>query len=255
MGLELFSLSGKRALITGGSRGLGYVLAAGLGGCGAEVILNARDAARLAAAVAELEGQGIVAHSAAFDVTDAAAGAAAVARIEAAIGPIDILVNNAGIQQRGPLESFPAEAWGRIMETNLSSAFYVGQAVAGGMIARGRGKIINMGSMQCEVGRPGIAPYTAAKGGLKMLTKAMAVEWGGHNIQVNGIGPGYFKTDMTAALVADEAFNGWVCKRTPAGRWGDPSELIGAAVYLASGASDYVNGTMIYVDGGMLAGV
>jgi gluconate 5-dehydrogenase len=189
----------------------------------------------------------------AFDITSAAAVAANVAAIEKEVGPIDILFNNAGIQIRHPLEEFPEEHWDRIIDVNLKSMFLMGKQVAQGMIQRRRGKIINMCSMQSELGRPTITPYAASKGGVKMLVRGMATEWGKYNIQVNGIGPGYFITEMTQKLVDDEKFNAWLCSRTPANRWGDPSELIGAAIFLASKASDYVSGHILYVDGGMLA--
>jgi len=186
-----------------------------------------------------------------FDVTDSAAVAAGIARIEAGIGPIDILVNNAGIQRRAPLEDFPEATWRELMRTNLDSVFFVAQAVARHMIPRGRGKIVNVCSVQSELGRPGIAPYAASKGAVKMLTKGMCADWARHGLQVNGLGPGYFATELTAALVADPEFSAWLCKRTPAGRWGRVEELGGAMVFLASGASDFVNGQVIYVDGGL----
>jgi gluconate 5-dehydrogenase len=248
--MNLFDLSGRRALITGSTRGIGLALAGGVGRAGASIVLNGRDAAALDAAAAALSGQGIAAHGKAFDVTDGTSVAAAVDAIEAEQGPIDILINNAGMQHRTPLEDFPEEAWHRLMRTNLDSAFFVGQAVARHMIKRKRGAIINIGSVQSELGRPGIAPYAASKGGLKMLTKGMAIDWGKHGIRVNGLNPGYFKTELNAALVKDAAFSDWLTKRTPLGRWGDVEELVGAAVFLASDAASFVTGHILFVDGG-----
>ena len=200
-----------------------------------------------------LRAEGRSAHGEAFDVTDAQAVTAAIARIEETVGPIDVLVNNAGMQDRRPLEEFPPDAWRALLEVNLTSAFLVAQAVAQRMIPRRRGKIINVCSLQSEVGRPGIAPYAAAKGGLKMLTKGMCADWGRHGIQVNGLGPGYFVTELTKPLRDDPEFDRWLRARTPAGRWGEPEELVGAAVFLAAPASDFVNGQILYVDGGLLA--
>lgn len=253
MSLSLFDLSSKIALITGSSRGLGFTMAEGLAQAGAAVVLNGVNQARLDTAVQSLSERGFSAYGAAFDVTNSNQIGAKVAWIEAEIGPIDILVNNAGIQIRHPLEDYDEADWRRLLDTNLTGAFLTSKAVANGMIERKRGKIINICSMQSELGRPTITPYAASKGGLKMLTKGMATEWGKHNIQVNGIGPGYFITEMTQPLVDDEAFNAWLCGRTPANRWGDPSELVGAVIFLASAASSYVNGHILYVDGGMLA--
>jgi gluconate 5-dehydrogenase len=248
-----FDLDGRTALVTGSSRGLGLVLARGLAEAGATVVMNGRAADTLEAAVADLTGSGLDARAAAFDVTDADAVEAAVARIEEEVGAIDILVNNAGVQARTPLQDFPLETWDTLISTNLTSAFLVSRAVAGRMIGRERGKIINICSLQSEVSRPGIAPYAATKGALKMLTKGMCADWAPHGINVNAIGPGYFVTDLTRPLREDAEFDGWLRKRTPAGRWGEPEELVGTAVYLASPASDFVNGQVVYVDGGMLA--
>ena len=248
--MDLFDLRGRRALVTGSGQGIGFALARALGQAGATVALNGRDAAKLERAAAVLVGEGITTETACFDVTDQPAVLAGVAAIEAK-GAIDILVNNAGIQRRGPLEDFPAGTWHEVMRTNLDSVFFVGQAVARGMIGRGRGKIINVCSVQSELGRPSIAPYAASKGAVKMLTKGMCADWAKHGLQVNGLGPGYFETELTQALVQDAAFTDWLCKRTPAGRWGQVEELAGAAVFLASRASDFVNGQVIYVDGGM----
>lgn len=251
--LNLFDLTGRTALITGASKGIGLALATALGQAGARVVLNARSADALTAARDALRAQGIQTEASAFDVTDAAAVDAAVAAIEADIGPIDILVNNAGMQHRGPFAEFPTDAWHRITTTNLDSVFFVGRAVAQRMIPRKAGKIINICSVQSELGRPGIAPYAATKGAVKMLTKGMAIDLGQHGIQVNGLGPGYFKTELNQALVADETFSAWLCKRTPAGRWGEVQELGGAAVFLASAASSFVSGHILYVDGGITA--
>jgi gluconate 5-dehydrogenase len=249
--MNIFDLSGRRALVTGSTRGIGLALAGGLGRAGASIVLNGRDAAALDASAAQLKAASVTATGKAFDVTDRAAIVAAVDAIEAEQGPIDILINNAGMQHRAPLEDFPEEAWHRLMRTNLDSAFFVGQAVARHMIARRRGAIINVGSVQSELGRPGIAPYAASKGGLKMLTKGMAIDWGKHGIRVNGLNPGYFKTELNAALVKDAAFSDWLVKRTPLGRWGDVEELIGAAVFLASDAASFVTGHILFVDGGV----
>jgi gluconate 5-dehydrogenase len=251
--LMQFDLSGKTALITGSSAGIGLALAQGLAGAGATVVLNARNAAKLEAAAARLRGLGASVHAEAFDVCDAAAVAEAVARIEAQIAPIDILVNNAGMQKRAPLQDFEQADWQQLMRTNLDSVFNVGQAVARHMIPRGRGKIINICSVQSELGRPNIAPYTASKGAVKMLTKGMAIDWGPHGLQVNGLGPGYFKTELNQALVDNPEFSAWLIGRTPSRRWGDVEDLVGAAVFLASDASRFVNGHILYVDGGVTA--
>ncbi len=255
MSASLFDLTGRTALVTGSSKGIGLALAGALATAGARVVLNARDSVRLQQARAALEAQGFRVDAAAFDVTDADAVAAGVAHIESTVGPIDILVNNAGMQHRGAFDEFPIDAWRRITATNIDSVFFVGREVAQRMVARKRGKIINVCSVQSELARPGIAPYTATKGAVKMLTKGMAVDLGPHGIQVNGLGPGYFKTELTQALVADEAFTAWLAKRTPAGRWGEVHELAGAAIFLASEASSFVNGHILYVDGGITAGL
>lgn len=249
----LFDLTGRTAFITGSSKGIGLALAEALAGAGARVVLNARDASRLEAARAGLVARGIAAHAACFDVTDEGAVERGVTAIESEIGPIDILVNNAGMQHRSPFAEFPLDAWRRLSATNIDSVFLVGRAVAQRMIARGRGKIINICSVQSELGRPGIAPYAATKGAVKMLTKGMAIDLGRFGIQVNGLGPGYFKTELTQALVDDAVFSDWLAKRTPAGRWGEVRELAGAAIFLASEASSFVNGHILYVDGGITA--
>jgi gluconate 5-dehydrogenase len=248
----LFDLSGKRALITGSSQGIGLSLARALGSAGCEVILNGRDQTKLDRAVEQLRAEGVQASGAHFDVTDADQVTQAVTRLDLA-APLDILVNNAGIQIRGTFTEFSLADWDKLMATNLTSAFLVGQAVARRMMTRKQGKIINVCSVQSELGRPTIAPYTASKGGLKMLTKGMAIDLGAHGIQVNGLGPGYFATELTAPLVNDPVFTGWIEKRVPAGRWGKTEELSGAMIFLASPASDFVNGHVLYVDGGMTA--
>ena len=248
-----FDLTGRLALITGSSAGIGFALARGLAQAGAAVVINARNADKLAQAAQTLRAEGATVHALAFDVTDAAAVAKAVAAIEADIGPIDILVNNAGMQRRAPLEDFTQEHWHELMRTNVDSVFMVGQAVARHMIARKKGKIINICSVQSELGRPNIAPYTASKGGVKMLTKGMAIDWGQHGIQVNGLGPGYFKTELNDALVKNPEFSSWLIGRTPSRRWGDVEDLVGPAVFLASDASKFVNGHILYVDGGVTA--
>ena len=244
----LFDLSGRRALVTGASLGIGLALARGLAAHGATLVLNARDPGRLATAAASIPG----ATCAAFDVTDPAAVAEAVAGIEAE-GPIDILVNNAGMQFRAPLEDFPHDKWEQLLATNVSSAFYVGQAVARHMIRRGRGRIINIASVQAELARPGIAPYSATKGAIRNLTRGMATDWARHGLQVNAIAPAYFRTPLNQALAEDPDFTAWLTKRTPAGRWGEVGELVGAAVFLASDAASFVNGHTLYVDGGITA--
>ncbi|KTS22167.1 gluconate 5-dehydrogenase [Methylobacterium indicum] len=253
MSTALFDLSGRRALVTGSSQGIGLSLALGLGRAGAAIVLNGRDAAKLDGAVTELRNEGITAEAAAFDVTDAGAVRAGIDRIEAEIGPLDILVNNAGIQRRAPLEEYSVETWHELMRTNLDSVFYVGQAVARHMIGRKRGKIINIASLQSEAARYSIAPYTASKGAVKNLTKGMCTDWARHGLQVNGIGPGYFATPLNQALIENPDFDAWLKNRTPAGRWGRVEELQGAAIFLASAASDFVNGQILYVDGGVLA--
>ncbi|HEX7932702.1 MAG TPA: SDR family NAD(P)-dependent oxidoreductase [Paraburkholderia sp.] len=251
--LKLFDLTGRRALITGSSAGIGFALARGLAGAGAQVVLNGRSEARLGEAVNSLREEGASAHAASFDVTSPEAVEAAIARIERDMGPIDILVNNAGMQRRAPLDQFSHAQWEELMKTNVDSVFLVGQAVARHMLVRRRGKIVNVCSVQSELGRPNIAAYTASKGAVKMLTKGMAIDWGQYGLQVNGLGPGYFKTELTEALVKDETFSAWLTGRTPARRWGDVEDLVGAAVFLSSDASNFVNGHILYVDGGITA--
>ena len=249
--MKLFDLTGRIALVTGSSQGIGFALATALGSAGATLVLNARDAARLGQAQRALQERGFNVHTAAFDVTDPVAVEAGVAEIESRVGGIDILVNNAGMQHRAPFAEFPLDAWRRLNATNVDSVFLVGQAVSRRMIERRRGKIINVCSVQSELGRPGIAPYAGTKGAVKMLTKGMAIDLGKYGIQVNGLGPGYFKTELTQALVADEAFTAWLANRTPSGRWGEVAELGGAVIFLASDASSFVNGHILYVDGGI----
>ena len=255
MGSSLFDLGGRIALVTGSTAGLGQAIARGLGEAGATLIVNGRNQERLASTVEDFRQAGLEAHAYGFDVTSFAAVRESVERIEKEVGPIDILVNNAGIQRRGLLLDMPEETWEEVIRHNLTSVFLVAKAVAPGMIARKRGKIINIVSLTSEVARRTIGPYTASKGGVRQLTKTMCVEWAAHNIQVNAIGPGYFRTELNAALQADPEFDKWVCARTPAGRWGEPDELIGVATFLASSASDFVNGQMVYVDGGLLASI
>jgi gluconate 5-dehydrogenase len=250
-----FRLDGRVALVTGSSTGIGLAMARGLAQAGATVVLNARNAARLHDAAGALRAEGLKAHAKAFDVTDSAAVDAAVAAIEAEVGPIDILVNNAGTTKRAALPDISDADWRAVLQTNLDSAFYVGRAVARRMIPRQRGRIVNTCSVMSEVARPSTAPYSASKGALKMLTKAMAVELAPHGITVNGIAPGYFKTELTASLVADETFNNWVINRTPARRWGSVDELAPATVFLCSDGAAYVNGHLLVVDGGMTATV
>ena len=250
---QLFDLSGRTALITGSSRGLGRAMAEGLAAAGAKVLVNGVDAARAEATVQAMREAGLQADVAAFDVTDEAAILAAFADFDARGIAIDILVNNAGIQLRKPIIELTTPEWQRVIDTNLTSAFMVGREAAKRMLPRGRGKIINIGSLMSSLGRATVAPYTVAKGGIKLLTQAMAAEWAASGIQANAIGPGYMLTEMTQALVADPTFNAWVVARTPSRRWGRPDELVGSAVYLASAASDYVNGQIVYVDGGMTA--
>ena len=254
MTTALFDLTGRTALITGSSRGLGNAIAAGYAAAGATVIINGTDATRVAAAAALLRGKGWNILEAPFDVTDEAAVCAAFDRFDAGGVAVDILVNNAGIQLRKPLVELSVAEWQKVIDTNLTSAFLVGREAAKRMIARGKGgKIVNIGSLTSELARATIAPYTAAKGGIKMLTRSMAAEWAVHDIQANAIGPGYMITEMNKALIENPAFDAWVKGRTPARRWGRPEELIGAAIFLASAASGYVSGQIIYVDGGMLS--
>jgi len=253
MSLQMFDLTGQRALITGSSQGIGFALARGLAGVGAEIVLNGRDEGKLASAAKSLAEEGATVHQLAFDATNHEGVRSAVDRFEAADGPIDILINNAGMQHRTELENFPADAFERLLQTNVASVFHVGQAVARHMIARGDGKIINIASVQTALARPGIAPYTATKGAVANLTKGMATDWAQHGLNCNAIAPGYFDTPLNAALVADDEFSAWLAKRTPAGRWGNVEELVGAAIFLSSKGASFVNGHTLYVDGGITA--
>ena len=248
-----FRLDGRLALVTGSSSGIGLALARGLGQAGAALVINGRDPAKLAATADSLRDEGLMVHAVAFDVTDRAAAEAAVAQIETDIGPLHVLVNNAGLQRRGAFHEFNPADWDAVMRTNVDSMFFVGQAVAKRMVVRGAGRIINICSVQSELGRPGIAPYAASKGAVKMLTKGMAIDLGPHGITVNGIGPGYFKTELTQKLVDDPTFSAWLINRTPSRRWGDVDDLAPAAVFLASDAGRFVNGHILYVDGGVTA--
>jgi gluconate 5-dehydrogenase len=248
----LFDITGRVALVTGSSRGIGFALARGLLEAGCTVVLNGRDPVALERAEKELSALGTVLAEL-FDVTDSASVTEGIARVEGRAGPLDILVNNTGAQHRAPFTEFTDVDWYRLLDTNLSSAFLVGREVARRMRPRGRGKIVNICSVQSETVRPGIAPYSATKGGLKLLTKGMCADLGPSGIQVNGLAPGYFETELTAALVADEEFSAWVRGRTPAGRWGRVEDLVGGLIFLSSDASAFVNGQLLYVDGGMLS--
>jgi len=254
MSTALFDLAGRTALVTGSVRGIGFALAKGLAAAGATVILNSRQQITVNEAVGTLRAQGHRAYGAAFDVADEAAVIAAFAKLDQDGIEIDILVNNAGIQHRALMLDMELQDWKRIIDTNLTGAFIVGKEAAKRMVARGRGgKIINIGSLTSEAARATVAPYTVAKGGIKMLSRAMAAEWAQFNIQANSIGPGYILTDMNEALVSNAEFDAWVKNSNPARRWGNPEELVGTAIYLASKASNYINGQIIYVDGGWLS--
>lgn len=248
---SLFDLSGKRALVTGSSQGIGLALGRGLAEHGASVILNGRDRSKLESVASALREEGFEIAVADFDVTDGDAVKCGVDAIERDVGPIDILVNNAGMQFRAALEDFPADRFEQMLKSNVSSVFYAGQAVARHMITRGEGKIINIASVQSELARPGIAPYTATKGAVKNLTRGMCADWAKYGLQINAIAPGYFKTPLNQALVDSQEFSSWLEKRTPSARWGNVEELIGAAVFLSSKASSFVNGHTLYVDGGI----
>jgi gluconate 5-dehydrogenase len=253
-GLALFDLSGRTALVTGSSQGIGRTLAEGLAGAGATVVVHGRDAAKAAAVAAEIaQTTGATVHSVVFDVADAAAVDAGMREVEQLFGTPDILVNNAGIQRRAPIAEFADEDWDALVQTNLSSVFHLSRRVAAGMIARGSGKIIQIGSVQSQLARPSIAAYSATKGAIVMFTKGLCADLAPHGIQANAIAPGYFATALTQPLVDDEEFSAWVRGRTPAGRWGDTRDLVGALLFLAAGASEFVNGQTLFVDGGMTA--
>ncbi len=251
--MKLFDLSGKTALITGSSQGIGFALAKGLSSAGANIVLNGRDTAKLESAAAKLRDSGASIQTSAFDVTDHYAVREAIDRLESTGTQLEILVNNAGMQHRSPLEEFEPDAFERLLQTNVASVFHVSQAVARHMIKRKSGKMINIASVQTALARPGIAPYTATKGAVGNLTKGMATDWAQYGLQCNAIAPGYFDTPLNAALVADDEFSEWLEKRTPAGRWGQVEELVGACVFLSSQASSFVNGHTLYVDGGITA--
>ena len=248
-------LEGKVAIVTGGVRRLGKGMAVAFAQDGASVVINGRDKIKVAAAVAELEADGFTMHGSVFDVTDLEAVKAGIDTIENEIGAIDILINNAGMQFRAPLEDFPEDKWQQLLQTNISSVFFAGQSAAKHMIKRGRGKIINIASVQSELARPSIAPYTATKGAVRNLTRGMCTDWAKYGLQVNAIAPGYFKTPLNQALIDNPDFSSWLEKRTPAGRWGNVEELVGAAVFLASDASSFVNGQVIHIDGGITASI
>lgn len=250
---SVFDLSGRRALITGSSRGLGLAMARALAEAGASVILNGRDSVALGAAAADLAESGANVSALAFDVTSPDSVSAAIAHCETEIGPLDILINNAGIQIRGPLETYRHDDFERLLSTHVMSTFSVSQAVAGHMIARGRGKIINICSVLTEVARPTAAPYGAAKAAIANLTRGMAADWAPKGLNINAIAPGYFKTDLNKTLMADAEFNAWVEQRTPMGRWGEVEELGPVAVFLASDAASFINGHILYVDGAFTA--
>ena len=251
-GTELFNLKGKKTLITGSSQGIGYALAKGLDAAGAEIILNGRNKDKLDQAAKSLTPKHNL-YQLSFDVTDQNETNKAINKFENEIGPIEILINNAGMQYRTPLEDFPADMFEQLLKTNISSVFNVSQAVARHMIKRSSGKIINIASVQTSLARPGIAPYTATKGAVGNLTKGMATDWAKYGLQCNAIAPGYFDTPLNAALVSDKDFTAWLEKRTPAGRWGEVEELVGASIFLSSNASNFVNGHTLYVDGGITA--
>lgn len=252
--MNLFDLSGKTALVTGSSGGLGYAMARGLAEAGARIVLHGRNAEKLEKAQQSLNAEGHDVAITSFDVTDESGITEALDTLEKTGRSIDILINNAGMQLRKPMVELERNEWQKVIDTNLSSAFLVGRQVARRLIERGQGgKVINIGSLMSSVARPTVAAYTAAKGGIRLLTQSMAAEWAEHGIQANAIGPGYMITEMTQPLVDDKAFNDWIVGRTPSRRWGTPDDLVGTAVYLASPASSYVNGQIIYVDGGMLA--
>ena len=253
MSLSRFDLSGKRALVTGGTQGIGYAIAKGLGQSGATLVINGRNPEKLYHCIEQLREANLEAVPALFDVTDVQGVKSGISAIENTVGPIDILINNAGIIRRAPAEDLDEEDWNACILTNLTAPFMVSKYVGRFMIGRKQGKIINICSLMSELGRDTVTAYAAAKGGIKMLTRNLATEWAPHNIQVNGIGPGYMATPInTEYREAGNPLNDYIISRTPAGRWGTPDDLVGTAVFLASGASDFVNGQIIYVDGGLL---
>jgi len=252
--MNLFNLKDKTAVITGGTHGLGMAMAEGLASAGAELIITGTTPSKMESAIVHYKQKGYKATGYIFDVTNEKEAAKEVAAMEKAHGKIDILVNNAGIIKRELAISMPVSDFREVIEVDLVGPFIMSQLVAKGMIERRSGKIINICSMMSELGRNNVSAYAAAKGGLKMLTKNLATEWAKYNIQVNGIGPGYFATSQTAPIrVKGNPFNDFIINRTPEGRWGNPEDLAGTAVFLASGASSFVNGQIIYVDGGILA--
>ena len=251
----LFSLKGRTALITGSTRGIGFALAKGLGQAGAHILVNGRQPDSVSDTVSTLQSADISASALVADVTQQEQITAAIDRYEAETGPVDILINNAGMQHRAPLDEFDADVFAQMIDVNLKAAFYASQALARHMIKRQYGKIINIASVMSLLARPGIAPYTATKGAIANLTKGMAADWARHGLNCNAIAPGYFKTELNAALVADTAFTDWLVKRTPAGRWGDVADLVGTAVFLASPAASFIHGQTIFVDGGLTATV
>lgn len=254
-GADRFRVDGKLALVTGGGSGIGLAIATGLAEAGARVVIVGRDAAKLDRAAQSIRALGHACFFTAADLTDREAVAALPVKIESEHGPVDILVNNAGNQHRAPFSEFPVAAWDTIVATHLSGAFLLTQPVVRGMIERRRGKVINTLSLNALLGRASIVPYATVKGGLQMMTRGLAVELGPHNIQVNGIAPGFIRTKLNRALQDDAEFDAWTRRRTPAGRWGDPDDIVGAAVFLASRASDFVTGQTIFVDGGVTAAV
>ncbi|WP_166963802.1 gluconate 5-dehydrogenase [Yeosuana marina] len=254
MSINLFDLTGKVALVTGAVHGLGMSMAKGLGNAGATIVVNNNSTDSLESAVEEYKASGLKAYGYVFDVTDEKAVAESIAKIESEVGPIDILINNAGIIKRTSIVDMEVADFELVVKIDLVGPFIVSKHVAKSMIKRGGGKIINICSMMSELGRDSVSAYAAAKGGLKMLTKSMATEWAKYNIQTNGIGPGYFATSQTAPIRVDgHPFNDFIISRTPAGRWGNPDDLQGTAIFLSSKASDFVNGHVVYVDGGILA--
>ena len=254
-----FSLNGKIALVTGAAHGIGYAIAKALYEAGATIVFNSSNGESLARGLAAYAAEGIPVRGYVCDITDETAVAAFIARVEQEVGTVDILVNNAGIIKRIPMHEMHVEEFRRVVDVDLNGAFIMAKAVIPGMIRKGHGKIINVCSMMSELGRETVSAYASAKGGLKMLTKSIASEYGSYNIQCNGIGPGYIATSQTAPLRqvqpdgSQHPFDRFIISKTPAGRWGTTEDLAGPAVFLASDASDFVNGHILYVDGGILA--